>query len=357
MTRFYAHQAEAIDGARRGHHLIVTTATASGKSLCYNAPVLETLLLDRAARALYLFPTKALAQDQRGKIEALGLFPDVITATYDGDTPREERGRSSGRRGWSSPTRTCSTWASCPTTPAGGRFCATCATSSWTRRTSTAASSARTSAQHSAETSPRRRALQRPAAVHRLLGHHRQPRRAFLRDRSGRRGRQQRRRADRQKALRLLEPARVRPRQRRSAARRTPRRRRSSRPWWARGCAPSPLRAPQDGGACCSPTPAPPSSGPRVPSLAQRVLSYRAGYTPAQRRDIERRLFSGEPDRRHGNQRPRTGRRHRRRGRLRADGLPRHGRLDVAAAARAGRRQGDALWPCWSPRTTRSTSS
>ena len=91
MARFYGHQAEAIDSARLGHHLIVTTATASGKSLCYNAPVLETLLLDPSARALYLFPTKALAQDQRGKLEALDLFPDVITATYDGDTPREER--------------------------------------------------------------------------------------------------------------------------------------------------------------------------------------------------------------------------------------------------------------------------
>ncbi len=91
LTRFYSHQAEAIDNARLGHHLIVTTATASGKSLCYNAPVLETLLLDRSARALYLFPTKALAQDQRGKLESLDLFPDVVTATYDGDTPREER--------------------------------------------------------------------------------------------------------------------------------------------------------------------------------------------------------------------------------------------------------------------------
>jgi DEAD/DEAH box helicase domain-containing protein len=87
----YAHQTEAIHLARLGHHVIVTTATASGKSLCYNAPVLETLLLDAQARALYLFPTKALAQDQRGKLEALGLFPDVVTATYDGDTPREER--------------------------------------------------------------------------------------------------------------------------------------------------------------------------------------------------------------------------------------------------------------------------
>jgi DEAD/DEAH box helicase domain-containing protein len=92
VSQLYRHQAEAIDLARSGFHLIVTTPTASGKSLCYNAPVLETLLLDPNARALYLFPTKALAQDQRGKIEALGLAPDVRTATYDGDTPKEERG-------------------------------------------------------------------------------------------------------------------------------------------------------------------------------------------------------------------------------------------------------------------------
>ncbi len=91
LTQLYAHQAQAIDLARLGHHLIVTTATASGKSLCYNAPVLETLLLEPGARALYLFPTKALAQDQRGKLESLDLYPDVVTATYDGDTPREER--------------------------------------------------------------------------------------------------------------------------------------------------------------------------------------------------------------------------------------------------------------------------
>jgi DEAD/DEAH box helicase domain-containing protein len=91
VRNLYAHQTEAIDLARSGFHLIITTPTASGKSLCYNAPILETLLTDPNARALYLFPTKALAQDQRGKIEALKLHPDISTATYDGDTPKEER--------------------------------------------------------------------------------------------------------------------------------------------------------------------------------------------------------------------------------------------------------------------------
>ncbi|MEI6430839.1 MAG: DEAD/DEAH box helicase, partial [bacterium] len=91
ISALYRHQTEAIDAAREGRHIIVTTPTASGKSLCYNAPVLETLLLEPEARALYLFPTKALAQDQRGKIEAYRLHPEVTTATYDGDTPKEER--------------------------------------------------------------------------------------------------------------------------------------------------------------------------------------------------------------------------------------------------------------------------
>jgi DEAD/DEAH box helicase domain-containing protein len=92
IEKFYSHQAEAIDLARQGFHTIVTTPTASGKSLCYNAPVLESLLLERKARALYLFPTKALAQDQLGKIRNLGLGADIVAATYDGDTPRDERG-------------------------------------------------------------------------------------------------------------------------------------------------------------------------------------------------------------------------------------------------------------------------
>jgi DEAD/DEAH box helicase domain-containing protein len=91
VTRLYRHQAEAVDRARTGQHVIVTTPTASGKSLCYNAPVLENLLLEPHARALYLFPTKALAQDQKAKLEALGLHPDVTVATFDGDTPKEER--------------------------------------------------------------------------------------------------------------------------------------------------------------------------------------------------------------------------------------------------------------------------
>lgn len=87
----YSHQAEAVNAARAGEHVTVVTATASGKTLCYNLPVLDTVLNNPKARAFYLFPTKALAQDQFGKLDGFGLFPRVRHATYDGDTPAADR--------------------------------------------------------------------------------------------------------------------------------------------------------------------------------------------------------------------------------------------------------------------------
>ncbi len=92
IRRLYRHQFDAITAIRRGEHVVVVTATASGKTLCYNLPVLETVLATPRTRALYLFPTKALAQDQA---DALGEFrlPDLHVATYDGDTPPAQRRR------------------------------------------------------------------------------------------------------------------------------------------------------------------------------------------------------------------------------------------------------------------------
>ena len=91
IARLYSHQAHALEAAWRGP-TIVTTGTASGKSLCFNLPTLDTLLRDAKARALYLYPTKALAQDQARAIGALGLSAAQIRpAIYDGDTPREAR--------------------------------------------------------------------------------------------------------------------------------------------------------------------------------------------------------------------------------------------------------------------------
>ncbi|HEX8854813.1 MAG TPA: DEAD/DEAH box helicase, partial [Thermoleophilaceae bacterium] len=89
VTQLYSHQAEALESAFEGH-TIVTTGTASGKSLAFNLPVLHTLAGDPSARALYLYPTKALAQDQARKLHELKA-PFLRHAIYDGDTPREER--------------------------------------------------------------------------------------------------------------------------------------------------------------------------------------------------------------------------------------------------------------------------
>ena len=95
IERLYTHQAQAIDEARTGHHVIVATGTASGKTLCYNVPVLEALLADPLARALYLYPTKALAQDQLRALEQLaGPLRGVRVMTYDGDTPQATRARA-----------------------------------------------------------------------------------------------------------------------------------------------------------------------------------------------------------------------------------------------------------------------
>jgi len=89
VEHLYAHQARALEAAWEGP-TIVTTGTASGKSLCFNLPTLEVLCRDRRARALYLYPTKALAQDQARALHALQLRR-LAPAIYDGDTPREAR--------------------------------------------------------------------------------------------------------------------------------------------------------------------------------------------------------------------------------------------------------------------------
>jgi DEAD/DEAH box helicase domain-containing protein len=93
LTSLYCHQADAWEAAARGSNVVVVTPTASGKTLCYNLPVLNTLLADPTARAMYLFPTKALAQDQYATLQALidAAEVDIRTWPYDGDTPAAER--------------------------------------------------------------------------------------------------------------------------------------------------------------------------------------------------------------------------------------------------------------------------
>jgi DEAD/DEAH box helicase domain-containing protein len=90
ITELFAHQAEAWEAAALGEHLIVTTGTASGKTLAFNLPVLDALAREPKQRALYLYPTKALAQDQIRSLTALKP-PRAKAAIYDGDTPSRER--------------------------------------------------------------------------------------------------------------------------------------------------------------------------------------------------------------------------------------------------------------------------
>lgn len=94
LSSLYTHQAEAVNNARQGRNVMVSTSSASGKTLCYNIPVLEAILTEQGSRALYLFPTKALAQDQWRSLQEL-FYPRLLKveefATFDGDTPRAER--------------------------------------------------------------------------------------------------------------------------------------------------------------------------------------------------------------------------------------------------------------------------
>ncbi|HEV7810140.1 MAG TPA: DEAD/DEAH box helicase, partial [Candidatus Limnocylindrales bacterium] len=89
IDRLYSHQAEAIEAVRAGRDVVVVTPTASGKTLCYALPVLQSIAEDPSARALFLFPTKALGQDQVAEIGELSHASSlsISAATYDGDTP------------------------------------------------------------------------------------------------------------------------------------------------------------------------------------------------------------------------------------------------------------------------------
>ena len=106
IEQLYSHQAEAVDHALHGRNVVIVTPTASGKTLCYNVPVLDAILKDSAARALYLFPTKALAQDQLAELHQMAEViggqsreePEADRRnvqfgvfTYDGDTPQDAR--------------------------------------------------------------------------------------------------------------------------------------------------------------------------------------------------------------------------------------------------------------------------
>ncbi|KAK5952060.1 ATP-dependent 3'-5' DNA helicase [Knufia fluminis] len=103
ISQLYSHQAEAINNLHEGHNVIVSTSTSSGKSLIYQVPMLHQLELDPESRGMYIFPTKALAQDQRRSMkELLSYLPSLenfLVDTFDGDTPMNERNliRDEGR--------------------------------------------------------------------------------------------------------------------------------------------------------------------------------------------------------------------------------------------------------------------
>ncbi|MBO0958199.1 DEAD/DEAH box helicase [Neobacillus sp. MM2021_6] len=95
IEQLYTHQQSAYEKIIKGNSIVAVTPTASGKTLCYNLPVLQTILANPESRALYMFPTKALAQDQKSEIneiiQAAGV--DINSYTYDGDTPANIRQR------------------------------------------------------------------------------------------------------------------------------------------------------------------------------------------------------------------------------------------------------------------------
>ena len=101
ITRLYAHQVRAIEEAQAGRHVVIATPTASGKSLCFHVPVLGALGQDPTTRAIYLYPTKALARDQEAGLRELMALAGITAgaAVYDGDTPADARRASRERAG------------------------------------------------------------------------------------------------------------------------------------------------------------------------------------------------------------------------------------------------------------------
>ncbi|MBV8819785.1 MAG: DEAD/DEAH box helicase, partial [Acidobacteriaceae bacterium] len=93
VPKLYAHQRDAFEAIAAGKNVVVVTPTASGKTLCYNLPVLNSVLQDASTRAMYLFPTKALAEDQLAEFQSTvdAMRSDIRAFTYDGDTPQDAR--------------------------------------------------------------------------------------------------------------------------------------------------------------------------------------------------------------------------------------------------------------------------
>lgn len=109
VKELYIHQKEAFERVMDGEHVVTVTPTASGKTLCYNLPVLQSIAEDQTNRSLYLFPTKALAQDQKSELNEIIHEMDVPihSETYDGDTSRPFGSESDKQDILSSQTQIC----------------------------------------------------------------------------------------------------------------------------------------------------------------------------------------------------------------------------------------------------------
>jgi DEAD/DEAH box helicase domain-containing protein len=128
IERLYSHQVELLKAAREGRDVIITTGTASGKTLGFNLPIVESLIANRSATALYLYPMKAVTQDQLRVLSRLDQTSgaNLRPAVYDGDTPRTGAGKPASARGSCSRIPTNCT-RSCPTTTSGSVSSPTCA--------------------------------------------------------------------------------------------------------------------------------------------------------------------------------------------------------------------------------------
>ena len=126
ITALHGHQRAAYDLLEAGENVVVATGTASGKSLCYQVATLDALLRDDGATALYIFPTKALAQDQLAACErwrAPRSCPPRLSRRSTATRRRTCGPASGGRPASCSRTRTCCTWACCPTMRSGRASC------------------------------------------------------------------------------------------------------------------------------------------------------------------------------------------------------------------------------------------
>ena len=333
IAQLYTHQAAVVVHALAGQDVVVTTPTASGKTLCHNAPVLSTILADPASRAPSP-PTKALAEDQLAELARATTqvnqtaATDVGVFTYDGDTPQDASPRDPRAAHIVLSNPTCCMRGSCRTTRSGRSCSRTCASSSSTSCTCYRGVSAATSPTccGACSASP---PLLIGSGLHLLVGDDRQPARPRgAADPAAVRARRGERRAAWREAVPLRQPVGRQPgvgirrsylTEARTRRRPVLQRRRQLIVFCQSRLASNPDDVPQ--GRLRGPGPA----------RRERCAATAAAYLPLRRREIQRRLREGQVARRRRHQRAGSGHRHRRARRRGARGLSGHHRLHVAA--------------------------